>query len=145
MSILFHFENITKPHFFKSRKIKLWLTQLAKSYHNTIESINYIFLNDEGLLAINKEYLNHDYYTDIITFNNSDDKNILSTDIYISLDRVKDNAQQLNIAYQDELIRVMAHGILHLVGFKDKTKQAQIEMRQAEDKAIEMFLNNLVS
>ncbi|MEZ4880605.1 MAG: rRNA maturation RNase YbeY, partial [Chitinophagales bacterium] len=109
------------------------------SYHKTIESINYIFLNDEGLLAINKEYLNHDYYTDIITFNNSDDKNILSTDIYISIDRVKDNAQQLNIAYQEELIRVMAHGVLHLVGFKDKTKQAQIEMRQAENKAIQLF------
>jgi len=96
--------------------------------------INIIFCSDDALLEINQLYLSHDYYTDIITFDLSDNrKEKLLSDIYISTERVKDNAQHLNTPMETELLRVIFHGVLHLLGFKDKTSHQQKEMRKKEE------------
>lgn len=125
----------------KIDKIKTgsWLNQIAKSYQKSIHSLNYTFCNDEELLEININYLQHNFYTDIITFDLSDNELNIEGDIYISIDRIKDNAKLHNCKMQDELNRVMAHGLLHLIGFKDKTKKEASAMREAEDKALELW------
>lgn len=94
--------------------------------------VSYIFCSDEQLLEINKSFLKHFYFTDVITFNYNEDK-VINGDIYISVDRVRDNANHLNITFDCELARVMIHGILHLVGFNDKSKSDEAEMRKLED------------
>lgn len=101
--------------------------------------IQYVFLNDEALLEINKEFLNHDYYTDIITFDLSSEETFLESDIYISLDRVKENAKSLNVTFEDELHRVLFHGILHLFGWDDGNEEDEIKMREQENLWIEKF------
>lgn len=95
--------------------------------------INVVFLDDEGLLAINKEYLNHDYYTDIITFPIEETDEFLEADIYISLDRVEDNAKEYTVSYEEELLRVVLHGALHLCGYMDKTEEEISIMRSKEN------------
>jgi probable rRNA maturation factor len=100
--------------------------------------ITLIFCTDEELLAINKEHLDHDYYTDIITFNYNNDS-IISGDLFISVDRIKDNATQLGVSMEEELHRVSYHGVLHLVGYKDKTDQ-EIEVMRAKEN---FYLNKL--
>jgi probable rRNA maturation factor len=120
-------------------KTSNWITELADFYGFKIESINYIFCSDEHLLNINKEYLNHDYYTDIITFDTSEEVGLLESDIFISLDRVAENEVELNVPRGTELIRVMAHGVLHLCGFKDKTELDSQKMRAAENDAIKLW------
>lgn len=101
--------------------------------------IQYVFLDDEALLEINKEFLNHDYYTDIITFDLSSEEDCLESDIYISLDRVKENAKNLNIIFDEELHRVLFHGILHLLGWNDASKEDEAKMREQENIWIEEF------
>ncbi len=115
-----------------------WLEKVCKHYGLNPECINYIFCDDEYLLNINKEYLNHDYYTDIITFPISEDP--LCADIFISTDRVKENATTLQVSEDQELKRVMAHGLIHIAGFKDKTEEEAKVMREQEEIAIAMFL-----
>ena len=105
--------------------------------HNTCGVINYIFCSDDYLLDLNIKYLQHDFYTDILSFQMNDDP--IEGDIYISIDRVKDNAKQLNVAFDDELLRVISHGILHFLGYKDKTPEEQQEMRSKEDELIEIL------
>jgi len=99
-------------------------------------ALNYIFCNDTYLLHMNKEYLNHDTLTDIITFDLSDNKNELQGEIYISVERVKENAEKFGVSYNDELHRVIFHGALHLCGFKDKKKEDIAEMRVQENKCL---------
>lgn len=121
---------------------KNWLeSSLIKEGFQTDE-INYIFCDDEYLLQINIEYLQHDYYTDVIGFQYSEDKN-LSGDIYLSIDRIKENALENEVSFDRELARVMAHGILHFTGLKDKTEEEEKEMRNAEDKFLSFF-NELI-
>lgn len=120
--------------------IKAWIKDIVSHQGCKIEEINYIFCSDEYLLNVNREYLNHDYYTDIITFNNSDYTDTLESDIYISIDRIVDNARQLNLPFETELHRVLIHGILHLLGFKDKTAAEQEQMRAKENEAIEKII-----
>jgi len=122
-------------------KTPLWLKEIANSHHKNILEINYIFCSDDYLLNVNREYLNHDYYTDIITFDNSEDKEHLESDIFISLDRVKDNASQLQKTFENELLRVMAHGLLHLCGFKDKSEADAANMREQEDSSLLLWGN----
>uniref|UniRef100_UPI0040480F0A rRNA maturation RNase YbeY n=1 Tax=Roseivirga sp. TaxID=1964215 RepID=UPI0040480F0A len=111
-----------------------WLQTVATAEHQSIEEINYIFCNDEYLLSINREYLNHDYYTDIITFDNRDNKHdSIEADIFISIDRVKENAQTLQVAFDKELSRVMVHGLLHLLGYHDKSEEEISQMREKEE------------
>lgn len=117
-----------------------WLIQVSASHSKKPGEINYIFCNDEKILSVNKEFLNHDYYTDIITFDYSDFP-ILSGDIYISVEMVLTNAYQLNISFETELKRVIVHGILHLCGFKDKTAEESDKMRKFEDDALKLLIN----
>ncbi|WPR74903.1 rRNA maturation RNase YbeY [Algoriphagus sp. NG3] len=123
------------------RKRKKWLKELAISENHNIADLNYIFCSDEYLLAINKEYLNHDTYTDIITFDNSEEAGIIEGDIYISIERVKENAQTLKTEEEKEINRVISHGLYHLLGYKDKTKVQSALMRDKEEFAISMYEN----
>ncbi|KFC40014.1 rRNA maturation RNase YbeY [Elizabethkingia anophelis] len=109
-----------------------WLEKLILEEGKKTGDINYILCNDEYLLEINRQYLDHDYYTDIITFDYCKGK-IISGDIFLSLQRVLDNASMLETKQEEELNRVLAHGILHLCGYKDKTEEEQKTMRSKED------------
>lgn len=115
-------------------KLKRFLESKAKEYNRMIDNLNIIFCSDEYLLNMNKDFLQHDYYTDIITFELSE-KNApsIQAELYISLDRVTDNATQLQVSIKQELHRVIFHGLLHLLGFKDKTKKDQDQMRTMEE------------
>ena len=115
-----------------------WIKAVFVSEGKRFEEINYIFCDDEYLLKINREYLNHDYYTDIITFDNSVSSLIMS-DIYISAERVKENASHYVVDFMDELRRVMIHGVLHLCGYKDKTTEEQELMTVKENEKLLMF------
>jgi len=119
-----------------------WISNICDKHGYTINNINYIFCSDDYLLEINKEYLDHNYYTDIITFDNSDEQYQIESDIFISLDRVYDNANQLNVPRGTELLRVMAHGVLHLCGFKDKTEEDQTIMTKQENICLSDWFNN---
>ena len=120
---------------FKNKR-KISASLLNYSKENLIEAgeINYVFCTDEYLLDLNKKFLNHDYYTDIISFQS--EKDPIGGDIYISLDRVRDNAKNLKLKFLDELLRVISHGLLHFMGYKDKTKADQSLMRSKEDELI---------
>ena len=100
-----------------------WIDQIIKDHQFILEELNYIFCSDEYLLNINIEHLNHDYYTDIITFDNSDEPKKIESDIFISIDRVNENCSEHHVSPENELHRVMIHGVLHLLGFKDKTEE----------------------
>lgn len=114
-------------------KVRNWILIVVEQNNKAILNINYIFTSDSHLLHINKEYLNHSTYTDIITFDQSPNEKTIEADIYISIDRVKQNAKSLNQSFQKELHRVMIHGVLHLLGLKDKTEIEKQEMRKNEN------------
>jgi rRNA maturation RNase YbeY len=119
-------------------QVAAWLTGIVKDHNFTLTELTYIFCSDDYLHQINLEYLDHDTYTDIITFNNADEPEVIESDIFISIDRVKENAVHLNIPFQDELHRVMAHGVLHLLGYDDKAPELKEQMRQAEDNCLSL-------
>ncbi|HSY62574.1 MAG TPA: rRNA maturation RNase YbeY [Cytophaga sp.] len=134
-SIHFFTEDITYQ-LRQRTEIRSWLKSIAKKEKYSILELNYIFCSDEYLLQINKDFLEHDYYTDIITFDNSEVKGKIEGDIFVSIDRVRDNAQQQKTSLKDELHRVIAHGLLHLSGYKDKTSEESKTMRKKEDTAL---------
>lgn len=113
--------------------VSRWISQVVGDESKGLSSLTYIFCTDDYLLSINKQHLDHDFYTDVITFDYSDGSPTLSGDIFISIDRVKDNAKQLSETFNNELHRVMVHGVLHLCGYKDKTEGEEKEMRMKED------------
>lgn len=115
-----------------------WLRQSIIAENKEVGKINYIFCDDEYLLEKNKTFLNHDTLTDIITFDYSE-RNILSADIYISIERVKENALIFAVPFEEEIKRVMIHGVLHLIGYKDKTEEEIIEMRTKENHYLSKF------
>ncbi len=115
-----------------------WINDVVSARNVRIDHLNYIFTTDPDLLEINRKHLDHDYYTDIITFPYREFQDI-SGDIYISIERVEDNAKTLGLTFEEELRRVMIHGVLHLLGHKDKTDKETMEMRKMEDKALRMF------
>lgn len=121
----------------KPDKICQWLSDLVKEEKCGIEKIQYIFCSDEYLLNINKQYLDHDYYTDIITFPLNNSTSAILSDIYISIDRVKENANSFDVHFIKELHRVMAHGLLHLCGYGDATDEEKKNMRRKEDYYLE--------
>lgn len=121
------------------RKTKLWLKNIIESEGFGLNQINYIFCSDEYLLSINQQYLNHDFYTDIITFDNSDEEQTIEGDIFISIDRIKENAEQLSKVFYEELLRVLVHGVLHLVGYDDHEDKDELLMREKEDSYISLF------
>jgi rRNA maturation RNase YbeY len=132
------YNNIDVPLRIKKKDTSLWLGQVASKYKVSIESLSYNFCSDEYLLEVNREHLNHDYYTDIITFDLSEKKGCIEGDIYISLDRVRANAKENKATMKDELSRVMAHGLLHLIGFMDKTPKEIVAMRKAESECLDL-------
>lgn len=117
---------------------RTWIEKVLNVHGYKSGTLQYIFLSDDDLLEINRSYLEHDYYTDIITFPLGDKEGRLDSDIYISVDRVRDNAQNYACEFKDELDRVMIHGILHLCGWKDKTEEEERTMRQKENEALSM-------
>lgn len=135
-TIFFHSEEIDFK-LKKKKKVRNWLTELALTEDKTIEELNYIFCSDEYLLAVNKEHLDHDYYTDVITFDYCEN-NTISGDIFISIDRINENAKTFGKSSKNELRRVMAHGLLHLMGYKDKSEDEAAQMRKMEDFALNL-------
>jgi len=133
--IQFFYENLPES---VSTDYKKWLEDLILSEGKKTGEINYIFCDDEYLLKINQDYLQHDYYTDIITFDYVKGKTI-SAEIFVSLQRISDNASTLSRDYEEELRRVLAHGILHLAGYKDKTEEEEKEMRRMEDLYLDKY------
>lgn len=121
----------------RRREVTAWIRSVASEYGKSVGDIAYIFCNDEKILEVNREYLNHDYYTDIITFDYSED-NRISGDLFISLDTVRSNAEEQGAEYEDELFRVIIHGILHLCGIDDKGPGEREIMEAAENKALAM-------
>ncbi|QYS87958.1 MULTISPECIES: rRNA maturation RNase YbeY [Flavobacterium] len=115
-----------------------WIEAVIKSENKELNEINYIFCNDDYLLEINKQYLEHDYYTDIISFDYTEG-DVVSGDIFISIERVKENAIDLNTPFDEELKRVIIHGVLHYCGYKDKSAKEEEMMRLKEDEKIKMF------
>lgn len=120
-------------HLMDSEKIQNWIRHTVEQENQKIEAINYIFCTDEYLHKINVEYLSHDYYTDIITFDNSEEDGLIEGDIFISIERVEDNAHANSVLLLEELRRVIIHGVLHLIGYNDKTDSEQEVMTQKEN------------
>ena len=139
--INFHF---LEPISFTQRTlVKEVIRDLFKKERTKLEQLRYIFCSDEYLLQINKEHLNHNYYTDIITFDLSETPNATSGEIYISVDRVRDNAQNYEVSFKHELLRVIFHGALHLCGYKDKSTKEEQLMRKAEDKYLKYYFSKV--
>ena len=111
----------------------MWLKSIIEAEGFALNQLNYVFCSDEYLLNINRQYLDHDFYTDIITFDNSEDDGMIEGDIFISIERVSENAAELRKSFEEELCRVLAHGVLHLVGFDDLEDEQELEMRKKED------------
>lgn len=123
----------------KSRtKIKQWIKQVIEAKGKKTGNITYIFCDDEYLLEVNKQYLQHDYYTDVITFDYVEN-DLISGDIFISTDRVRENALAFGSSETEELHRVIIHGALHLLGLKDKSEKEASQMRQAENEALKLL------
>lgn|ERR1035437_2641366 len=120
----------------QKQKINRWIKETATEYGKKTGDIAYVFCSDERILEVNKQYLNHDYYTDIITFDYSEGQ-IISGDIFISVDTVKTNAEEFDVTFEQELNRILIHGILHLCGQNDNTPQLRLEMTHKENLAIE--------
>ena len=137
MKIEFFTEDIAFPPI-KRVKTRNWIKQVAAVYGKQTGAINYIFCSDENILEVNREYLQHDYYTDIITFDNSEN-NCIAGDLYISVETVKSNAEKFGTQYEEELSRVIIHGILHLCGQADKTPKDSAIMKQKEDVALQLL------
>ena len=131
-----HFFNEDVSYVLKDKmKLKNWVKIIIEQHQKSLGEVNFVFCSDEYLHEMNVEYLQHDTLTDIITFDYCDG-NTVSGDLFISIDRVKDNASDLKIKLTDELHRVMIHGVLHLIGFKDKSQQDAATMRSQEEKSL---------
>jgi len=140
MSINYCSEDVSSPKIQK-RKINSWIKETITSEEKTPGDISFIFCSDAYLLKVNNQYLNHDYYTDIITFDYVEN-NIISGDIFISCDRVKENAAEYKTGFENELSRIIIHGVLHLLGFKDKNKKDKLLMTQKEDFYLKVLSNS---
>jgi probable rRNA maturation factor len=137
--VYFHF--LSKGVTLRDRaSLKSFITKQFKAEGVKLERLDYIFCSDEYLLEMNRQHLKHDFYTDIITFNLSEKNQPITGEVYISIDRVKDNAKTLNQPLNRELHRVIFHGVLHLCGYKDKTPKDSKAMRAAEDRYLQYYL-----
>jgi rRNA maturation RNase YbeY len=134
--ITYHTENVRMPAI-KRRETTAWIRRVASTYKRKVGEIGYLFCDDEHILQVNREYLGHDYYTDIITFDYCED-DVLNGDLVISLDTVRTNAEKFHKPYEEELHRVIIHGVLHLCGLNDKGPGEREIMEAAEDRALSM-------
>ncbi len=135
--INFQSQNCEIPDFIDD-KTKNWINHVIEYYKFHTGTLNYLFCDDEYILVTNRTYLDHDYYTDIITFDYTVNK-VISGDLIISLDTVATNSSQFNTSFKTELLRVVIHGVLHLCGYKDKTEEESTLMRELEDKALNLY------
>jgi probable rRNA maturation factor len=119
-------------------QISNWIADIIEQHEQELVTLTYIFCSDEYLHQINVEYLDHDTLTDIITFDNADMEGTIEGDIFISIDRVRDNAATHSTSFEDELHRVIIHGVLHMLGFKDKTTEQEATMRKLEDSSLSL-------
>ncbi len=133
-------ENVKMPHI-RRRDTSAWIRRVAETYGKKIGEVGYLFCDDEKILEVNREYLQHDYYTDIITFDYCED-NIINGDLVISLDTVRSNAEMMGKDYDEELHRVIIHGILHLCGINDKGPGEREIMEREENKALALRQSN---
>ena len=133
--ITYQTEGVDMPDIQK-RETTAWIKAVAASYGKKIGEIAYIFCSDEKILEVNRQFLQHDYYTDIITFDYTENGKI-NGDIFISVDTVRSNAEKFNVTFDNELMRVIIHGVLHLTGQNDKTPETEKVMHQKEDIALE--------
>ncbi len=139
-SKVYFFYQGVKPGLQDRTKLKKFIELVFKKEGKRLLSINYIFCTDEALLEINKQFLKHDFYTDIITFDLSEFDEI-TAEIYISVDRVRDNTKTLGVSFKSEIHRVILHGALHLCGYGDKTKVQKVEMREKENYYLNKYMN----
>ena len=136
---IFFYNEDVKYLLLKKRTIRTWLSFVAKEEGRGVEKISYIFCSDDFLLSVNEQYLHADYYTDVITFDYCEE-NRISGDIFISVDRVKENAKLYEQPFFREMLRVILHGLLHLCGYKDKTEKDEKKMREKEDYYLQKFV-----
>lgn len=132
MASISYFTEDTTFQITQKRSLSSWIKQAILEEGYQLELLNFIFCSDNYLLSINKQYLDHDYFTDIITFGQSEDPSTIEGDIFISIDRVKENADIFNTQFSQELFRVMIHGVLHLCGYADHSSQEKEQMRNKE-------------
>jgi probable rRNA maturation factor len=141
----------TKVHFFShdiptrlknTPNLRHFIELIFKREMQSLDSINYIFCSDRAILEINKKYLKHDFYTDVITFDLSPDNKTISAEVYISIDRIRDNAKQLGLSMKSELHRVLFHAALHLCGYNDKKKKDKEIMRKRENELLAKYFNH---
>jgi len=132
--ICFSTDSIDKPAL-DERRVTRWIKAVAADYGFSVGNINYIFCSDERELAVNREFLGHDYYTDVITFDYSTAQT-LNGDIFISLDTVRSNAEMVGVPFEQELLRILIHGVLHLTGQGDKTPETKAQMTEKENRAL---------
>lgn len=122
----------------EKNKVRNWIKNTIRSEGKKLRELNFIFCSDAYLLEINKQYLNHDTFTDIVTFDNSESPDLIIGDVFISIERIRENASKYKVAEKDELHRVIIHGTLHLIGYKDKTKSDKSLMTEKEDHHLAM-------
>ena len=135
--ITYNTDGVKMPQI-KKRDTTAWIKAVAATYGKKVGEVGYLFVNDEKILEVNREYLGHDYYTDIITFDYNED-NVINGDLVISLDTVRTNAEEFGKEYDEELHRVIIHGILHLCGINDKGPGEREIMEAAENKALKLL------
>lgn len=141
MAVNFHFEKITLP--LKNRgRLKEYISQVFENEGFKLLHVGYVFCTDEFLLGLNKSYLNHDTYTDILTFDLSETEKEVTAEIYISGERVKENAEAFNTDFEEELHRVIFHGVLHLCGYDDHTAADKKIMRRKESECLKAYFNS---
>jgi len=136
--VLFHYAD-RKLSLNRKRKIQSFIAQVFKQEKEPFARLDYVFASDEFVLEINRSHLKHDFFTDIITFGLSGPNEPIKGEIYISVDRVEDNAKGFGVSFEDEMLRVLFHGVLHLCGYKDKKKKDILQMRKKEDHYIRLF------
>ena len=122
----------------KKRNVSAWIKKVAELHGKKVGDLSYLFCSDDHILEVNREYLQHDYYTDIITFDYSED-NVVSGDLFISVDRVAENAQINKVDFMNEFNRVIVHGVLHLCGYKDKSEEDEKLMRSKENEMLQVL------
>ena len=135
--ISFNSDSIEMP-VLDGRKINRWIRAVAAHYGFAVGNINYIFCSDERELEVNRRFLGHDYYTDVITFDYST-ASTLNGDIFISLDTIRSNAEMVGVSFEDELLRILIHGVLHLTGQGDKTPETKVQMTAKEEHALSLW------
>jgi len=141
MAISIHFQDVKRPYFASNKLIRTWLPLACLEFDRKIGDLTLIFVSDDFLLEMNRQFLQHDYYTDIITFDHGTERKKISGELYISLDRIRENALLHKEKYSTEFHRVIAHGVLHIIGFQDKTKNEKISMRSCENQFLDVYLN----